>query len=46
MIKGGRELTVLVGLGALVEEVDRVVGELLELLDDGLVLIFSSCLGC
>ena len=38
--------TVLVGLGALVEEDLGVVGELLELLHDSLVLVLSSGLGC
>ncbi len=37
-------LTILVGLGTFVEEVDTVVGELLDLLSEVLVLILSSSL--
>lgn len=38
----GSLLTIPVGLGAFVEEVDTVVGELLDLLSEVLVLILSS----
>ena len=38
-------LTILVGLSAFVEEVDTVVGELLDLLSKVFVLILSSGLG-
>ena len=39
-------LTILVGLGALVEEDNGVVGELLHLLSVVFVLIFSADLSC
>lgn len=41
-----RVLTGLVGLGALVEEVDGVVSEILHLLSIVLVLVLSSRLRC
>ena len=40
--KGKSRLTILVGLGTFVEEVDAIVGELLDLLGKVLVLVLSS----
>ena len=44
-VKGLSILTILVGLSAFVEEVNTVVGELLDLLSKVLVLILSPGLG-